>query len=104
MKVRVDRMFPEFVALKKRELLELRNVARNAAAPDGAPPRRIREGSTALAPPCPERGPEAGRHRIRIHYFKPLSRTILQYVDHSEHKYKSNVGISIDVTATLGST
>jgi len=24
----------------------------NAAAPDGAPPRRIGEGKTALAPPC----------------------------------------------------
>jgi hypothetical protein len=30
------------------------------AAPEGTPPRRIREGKTALAPPCPERGPEAG--------------------------------------------
>ena len=37
--------------------------ARNAAAPDGAPPRRIGEEKAALAPPCPERGPEAGGHR-----------------------------------------
>jgi hypothetical protein len=39
--------------------------ARSTAAPDGAPPGRIRDGKTALAPPCPERGPETGRARIR---------------------------------------
>ena len=45
-----------------------------SAAPDGAPPRRINEKETepALAPPCPERGPEAGRPHTRSHYFKPL--------------------------------
>ena len=36
--------------------------ARSSAAPDGAPQRRIGEEKTALAPPCPVRGPEAGRH------------------------------------------
>jgi len=36
---------------------------RSAAAPEGTPPRRIREGKTALAPPCPVRGPEAGSAR-----------------------------------------
>jgi hypothetical protein len=38
--------------------------ARSAAAPEGTPPRRIREGKNALAPPCPVRGPEAGTPRI----------------------------------------
>jgi hypothetical protein len=34
-------------------------VVMNATAPEGVPPRRIREGKTAHAPPCPARGPEA---------------------------------------------
>ncbi|MGA8379100.1 MAG: hypothetical protein WB759_08405, partial [Methanoregula sp.] len=35
-------------------------IAMNAAAPDGAPPRRIRNDKTALAPPCPERALRRG--------------------------------------------
>ncbi|MFZ1898611.1 hypothetical protein [Methanoregula sp.] len=46
----------------------------------------------ALAPPCPERGPEAGRPHTRAHYFKHLNRTILQYLDHAEHKYDGDEG------------
>jgi hypothetical protein len=37
--------------------------ARTSAAPEGTPPRRISEKKTALAPPCPARGPEAGNPR-----------------------------------------
>jgi len=40
--------------------------ARNAAAPDGAPPRRISKEKTALAPPCPVRDPEAGWYRFDL--------------------------------------
>ena len=36
---------------------------------------------------------ETGTIKQGAHYFKPLSRTILQYVDHPEHKYKGNVGL-----------
>jgi hypothetical protein len=52
--------------------------ARSAAAPEGAPPRRIREGKTALAPPCPVRGPEAGGHRNFLEVWK-ISRGILGF-------------------------
>jgi hypothetical protein len=38
--------------------------AMNAAAPDGAPPRRINNYSKTLLPAVPRRGPEAGVHRI----------------------------------------
>jgi hypothetical protein len=38
-------------------------------------------------------GPEAGRPPSRVHYFKHLNRTILQYVDHPEYKYESGVGL-----------
>jgi hypothetical protein len=58
-----------------------------SAAPDGAPPRRIGEEKAALAPPCPARGPEAGRPHTRYQDFKSLSTTILQYLDHAEYKY-----------------
>jgi len=34
---------------------------RSAAAPDRKPTRRISRGVNVLAPPCPVRGPEAGR-------------------------------------------
>jgi len=44
-------------------------------------------------PPCPERGPEAGRTHTRAQYFKPPNRTILRYVDHPEHKYEGNLGL-----------
>jgi hypothetical protein len=36
----------------------------NAAAPDGAPPRRINNYSKNLLPAVPRRSPEAGVHRI----------------------------------------
>jgi hypothetical protein len=39
------------------------------------------------------RGPEAGRPPIRSRYFKSLSRTILQNVDRSEHKYVGKEGL-----------
>jgi hypothetical protein len=52
--------------------------ARSAAAPDGAPPRRIREGRTALAPPCPVRGPEAGGYRNFLRVWK-IRRGILGF-------------------------
>jgi len=52
-----------------------------------------KEPEPALAPPCPMRGPEAGRPHTRAQYFKPLSRAILQYVNHPEYKYEGNVGL-----------
>jgi hypothetical protein len=39
--------------------------AMNAAAPDGAPPRRINNYSKTPLPAVPRRGPEAGVLRIK---------------------------------------
>lgn len=36
---------------------------------------------------------ETGTIKQGAHFFKPLSRTILQYVDHPEHKYEGKVGL-----------
>jgi len=79
---------------EKRETPERWTGAMTSAAAEGMPPRRIneKEPEPELAPPCPERGPEAGRPPTGAHYFKPLSRTIQQYVDHPEYKYKGNEG------------
>ena len=35
---------------------------------------------------------ETGEIKQGSHYYKPLSKTILQYLDHAEHKYDGDVG------------
>jgi DNA polymerase elongation subunit (family B) len=36
---------------------------------------------------------ETGETKEGLHYFKPLSRTIMQYSEHPEHKFEGNIGI-----------
>ena len=36
---------------------------------------------------------ETGEIKEGSHYFKPLSRTIRQYVEHPEHKFDGNIGV-----------
>ena len=35
---------------------------------------------------------ETGQIKQGLHYFKPLSKTILQYLDHAEYKYSGDIG------------
>jgi len=44
--------------------------------PTGRPRGGSGRKKTALTPPCPERGPEAGRTRIKSHYYKHLNQQI----------------------------
>lgn len=36
---------------------------------------------------------ETGEIKEGVHYFKPLSRTIMQYSEHPEHKFDGDIGI-----------
>ncbi len=36
---------------------------------------------------------ETGEYKEGVHYFKPLSRTIMQYSEHPEHKFNGDIGI-----------